>query len=434
MTLAHRWHALTAHPATAPVLAWSYLLMRPFGNSSNLPLLIMAIAAVVLIRRHGRAIWREGIAGYYVLLWLAVWLPMLLSLPDSAKPDKSLGTIAAFVGYGLAGLFLTHALRPEPARVLFLKLSAWLLAFWIVDALFMAAFGFDLLGQKQQATRLQGIFGEDSLKFGLALTMASPLLFDHARRRWPGWAFALIYLGCLAAVLLGQNRESWVVFGLITLAYAVAVARDHGIRPWHALLALAVVGTLGGAAAYHVSPEFAQRVDQSARVFEGSYEAINAASSNRLPLWETAARMALENPVNGVGLRAFRYVYNDYAPPDDPFANRDTGIGAFYAHQIVLEVGSETGALGLIGLVIFYALLIRLWWRADATQRAAMLPFIVSPAAWLMPLNTHTGFYGSFWGPMLWWLIALACAARAAGKDSRPTARAGRQSLADSPR
>jgi O-antigen ligase len=413
MNLARRWHALLAHPATAPVLAWSYLLLRPFGNSSNLPLLIMAIAAAVLIRRHGRAMWREGFAGYYSLLWLAVWLPMLLSLPDSVRFDKSLGTIAAFVGYGLAGLFLVHALRDTKARALFLKLSAWLLAFWIVDALFMAAFGFDLLGQKQQATRLQGIFGEDSLKFGLALTMASPLLFEHARRHWPGWAFALAYLGCLAAVLLGQNRESWVVFGLITLAYAVAVARDHGMPPWRALLALALVGLLGGTAAYRVSPEFAQRVEQSARVFEGSYEAINAASSNRLPLWETAARMAMENPVNGVGVRAFRYVYNDYTGPGDPFYNPDTGIGAFYAHQIVLEVGSETGAIGLAGLMVFYGLLIRLWWRAGAAQRAAMLPFILSPAAWLMPLNTHTGFYGSFWGPMLWWLIALACAARA---------------------
>jgi hypothetical protein len=68
-------------------------------------------------------------------------------------------------------------------------------------------------------------------------------------------------------------------------------------------------------------------------------------------------------PINGVDVRAFRYAYPEFAQPDDPFISIDEKsgrpTGAFYAHQIAVEVTAETGLIGLVGLGLFYALLVR---------------------------------------------------------------------------
>ena len=44
---------------TPEVLAWSFLLLLPFGRSSELPVFIMAILGGVLIWKHGKqAVWQ----------------------------------------------------------------------------------------------------------------------------------------------------------------------------------------------------------------------------------------------------------------------------------------------------------------------------------------------------------------------------------------
>jgi len=127
------------------------------------------------------------------------------------------------------------------------------------------------------------------------------------------------------------------------------------------------------------------------------------------------------HPVNGVGVRAFRYAYTEFAGQCDAMVNPDLKTrkltGAAYAHQIVLEVFSETGLIGLIGLMLFYIALVRAWMRASPTAKNTALPFALAALAWLFPINTHTAFYSSQWSQLVWLLLALYCAGLWAGQQ-----------------
>jgi O-antigen ligase len=91
--------------------------------------------------------------------------------------------------------------------------------------------------------------------------------------------------------------------------------------------------------------------------------------------------------------------------------------GAYHAHQIVLEVFSETGIAGLLLWLVGALCAIRAWHRADVPARERALAPALALAAMTFPLNTHLAFYSAWWGLLFWWLIALYCAALAADDD-----------------
>jgi hypothetical protein len=70
---------------------------------------------------------------------------------------------------------------------------------------------------------------------------------------------------------------------------------------------------------------------------------------------------------------------------------------------------SETGLIGLAGLVLFYAL-IRYWRLADHDRRMLALPFAMAALACLFPINTHPPLYSTQWSPLVWLLIAILSA------------------------
>jgi O-antigen ligase len=129
--------------------------------------------------------------------------------------------------------------------------------------------------------------------------------------------------------------------------------------------------------------------------------------------------MVAERPLTGVGPRGFRYVYAAYADPGDPFINDTQDEGAKHAHNHVLEVLTETGLVGVVALLAFYAMLIRGWRQAPPARRAVALPFALALLAVLFPLNSNNALYSSYWSQFIWWLVALFCAALAGTANPR---------------
>lgn len=408
----------------APVLlAWSFVLLLPFGRMSNLPVLIMAILGAVLLWRHGRQLATEGAGRYLGILFLCVWLPMLASVPDSVRIGKSLETVLLFPRLYLAGLFLLWIFREELARRRLLALGAGLMAFWVVDALVQAVTGTDLLGFEQKRERLQGIFGEENLTLGVALATLSPLLLEYVRRNMPAWVLAVAYFATLTVILLSGARTGWQIFALVTLGYFIVLSRgrDVSLRNW--LAGALVVGLAAGAALYFSVPNFAARVDKSLYVFKGDYASVNAASSTRLTLWAGALRIMEHHPFNGAGVRAFRYAYPLYSPPGETLLYPDGAggvVGEIHAHQLLLEVGSETGAIGLIGLAVFLALLLRIPAGRAPQAGAEYWPYWLAVGAWVFPIGTHLAFYSSYWSQVIWWLLPIALAT-CNRRESQPT-------------
>lgn len=365
---------------------------------------IMAILGGILLWKHGRAVAWEGGAKTFSLLFLCIWVPIALSVPDSLWFKKSLSTALTFPRIWLAGLYMIWMLREPLARERLFKLSAWLMVFWVVDALIQAIVGYDLFGHAYPE-RLNGLYGPTNWKLGLTLAMLSPIVWEYFSRDGARWKLALAWLGTAAVVLLASNRESWIVFTVATVIWTWVYARRLGFSPLRLMLPIAVVSVIAGAAAYQVNPKFAKRVDLSAAALDFSYAGLETASSARMHLWSNALRVIESHPVNGAGARAFRYAYPEVAEPGDIFLSSD-GTGAIYAHQLLLEVGSETGLIGLAGLLAFFIIFIRSGRElsGDPLAWAAWLGAL----AWLFPVNTHTGLYSAYWSLLIGWLTAAS--------------------------
>jgi O-antigen ligase len=281
----------------------------------------------------------------------------------------------------------------------------------VLDALVQAATGTGL-GGSWSSDRLSGVFGDDNLKLGPVLAVLSPLALECAWRRYGRVALAATWVALAVAILLAGSRAGWVSFALVSLAFCWRAAGD--VRRFAATLAVAVVSIAAmAAAAYGLSDRFAARVDRTGAAGSADERGIDFALAGRLPIWHTALGMAAAHPVNGVGVRGFRYAYKDYAEAGDPWLDPATGRGASHPHQLLLEVLAETGGIGLLAWLAGAWLAFRAYLRAAAPVRARAFAPGLALGAMTFPLNSHFAFYSSFWALLFWWLIALYLAALA---------------------
>jgi O-antigen ligase len=273
----------------------------------------------------------------------------------------------------------------------------------VFDALIQAVFGTNLLGY-DYPERLNGLWGPRHWKLGITLAMLSPIVWEYFSRHGTKWQLALAWLGTAAVVLLASNRQSWVMFAVVNVLWIWVYARRLGMHPAKLLLPLVLVAGLAAGSAYQINAKFSKRVDQSLAALSFSYKGLDQASSARVHLWDNAITVMENHPLNGAGVRAYRYAYTRYAAKDDPYVS-DEGVGMLYAHQLLLEVGSETGLIGLAGLLVFLLIFLR------AGRGASVHPLTwaawLGAFAWLFPVNTHTALYSAYWSLVLGWVLAV---------------------------
>ena len=125
--------------------------------------------------------------------------------------------------------------------------------------------------------------------------------------------------------------------------------------------------------------------------------------------------MFVDNWFVGVGPRGYRYAYANYAVEGDFWLDRN-GVGQTHPHLLLLEVAAETGVLGLIGLMGFYAKL----GRELVARCAQAIPIwlLCAAIAWF-PLNAHLAFYGSYWSTLIWLLVPIGLAGDAVEATDR---------------
>ena len=388
-------------PAFPQMLLLATLVLLPFGVAPELPVLIGAVLGLVAMVR-GRINWQRPGVRLAVVLGLGYWLPQFLSALDSVAASKSWMEVALDLRFLPFLLYLANARCTAREAQLLTGGIALVVLFWCADALLQVLTGYSMAGAAS-GDRLSGIFGAGNLKLGGVLAVLAPFAMVEAWRR-SGWeVLALVTLALMVVILLAGARAAWFGFALgAAVVFWQVLGRRRALL---AFVALALAAVLIGVAGYAGSERFALRVDRTAAVVAGDRAALDHALSGRLVIWETALRMGVAHPVNGVGVRAFRYAYPDFAAPHDQFL--ENGHGAYHAHQIVLELWSETG---LVGLGIWLTAIILAWkasLAASTSARSQALPATIALGVALFPLNTHYAVYSGFWGLLLLWLIAV---------------------------
>ncbi len=416
-----RLRALLLSPLT-PI--WLVVFLLPFGRSSELGTLLCMLGAVILIVRDRHALAGHPGARLALWLWAAYFVAALVSAPDAIDPARSWGDVAAYLRFAPLAVYVCFAVRREGRLNALYFATGIVAALWALDAWVQALTGFSL-GGPAEAHRVSGIFGAGNLKLGPVLASLAPFVLWAARRHFGRTGLIVAMLFLLGPILLAGSRAAWITYGVALLAFFWIETRSPlKFAGW--ILAGCAVTVLAAGLAWKTSPRFEARMDRTLTALQDTRHAVNYATSGRIDIWRVATKMIAAHPVNGVGVRDFRHAYPHYARSGDPFLDAQAcgpDEGACHPHQIVLEILTNTGAIGLALWLAATGLALRAWRKAGPEARKRAFPATLALAVTVFPLNTHFAFYSAWWGLFFWWLLALWCAALYADvPDSAPVA------------
>ena len=402
-----------------PFVVLAYVALWPTVGPAEAVLSLAAIASMGVLAyrrfRDGTALLSREAWALITVLFFCYWLPEFFSAWDAVDTRRAWREVLVDLRYlpflWLTGIAVAHE---RTRRIVFTGLGVIALC-WALDGLLQATTGYSL-GGRNSSDRLSGIFGADNLKLGLVLATLSPFALEAAARRFhaTGWLLVAGLFGVV--ILLAGSRASWLVFAMV-----LVVSGCRRLGATRLLVAMAAGTLLASALALALSPQFVGRIQRSAEVLNGNRAGLDNALSGRLSIWHAAIGMIEDHPVNGVGVRGFRDVYPEYAARDDFWLS--TGQpGALHAHQIVLEVLSETGAIGLLLWLMGAALAVRAWrWSLPPARRRAAVPALALLVT-TFPFNTSLAFYSTFWGGAFLLLVALFAGSLFALEDDAPPA------------
>jgi O-antigen ligase len=386
---------------------FAFVLLLPFGRLSELGVLLCLLASAIVVIKQPKALWANLKLGFAVPAFACVLLAALISCVGAIDAKESLGGSLALLRF--FGLIIAATLISSTQRARLGRWIAYVLVFWMIDALVQSITGYGLRGAGA-FDRATGLFGQDNPKLGLVLAAMSPLALYYA----PSKRLAVLVIWPLLAlvILLAGARAGWMMFALASLAWIFQLANYQYAKAlrWCGVGLLFV--TMSAAGLYALNTKFASRIERTAQAFQE--KGLDFAMAGRLPIWQTAVEMSKANPINGVGVRNFRYAYPGFASANDPWVQQTPkgAQGATHPHQLLLEILSETGVLGL--LCWLAATIIA--WRAYARANSSAWPWACALCILLFPINTHTAMYSSFWAGVLWFLVAMTSSAWSLGK------------------
>jgi O-antigen ligase len=187
----------------------------------------------------------------------------------------------------------------------------------------------------------------------------------------PSFYFLIAFGLMLAALYASQSRGAWI--GFVAAVIVVSVVRG-GSTTALSIAAVTVLAALGAVGAFQdLLPIITQRFSGALTVLSISDIATaevtdaNFAAIGRLAHWQAALDMWRDHPWLGVGFGNYPVIYPAYAIGRwlDPLG---------HAHNYYLNVGAETGLLGLLAYGIFWLFAFGLAWaavrRSTGFQRA----------------------------------------------------------------
>jgi O-antigen ligase len=398
-------------------LAVAFVALLPFGRLVELPLSIFALSLLVLARSNENRLRIRNASLFVLPLFLCFWIPMVVSSFDSFYPPKSWGSSIAALRFLAAALAMTLLLNTASARERVLRWTAYLLLFWAADAFIQLFFGRDLFGIAMHPDRLNALFVKQYQFFGPTLAMLSPLVLEHARREWRPWAWALSFALLLGAVMIAGMRAGWLTMAVVLVTYMLLMLKRENRELRRSMFTIPALAVVVLAVSYFASPLFQERLDVTRAFTSGSELSKDSSSMERVPIFTTALTMYREHPVNGVGVRAFPKAYMVYAEPGDIHIRKSGGkSGATHAHNVILEIMSDTGTIGLIGLLTAIGFLWLNFRRITPAERQDAFPFALAVLLILFPFNSHFAIYGTYTSSLIWFLIGLWSAALRHGR------------------
>lgn len=378
------------------------IALYPFFGPRLPSALLILLGAWVAWRERG-TLFAVPAQRRWVIVFLLLLVPVLLSVPGSLSLRHSAGVAGALALYFFAGVAVVHSLRSDRDRYWLAKWIGVVMAFWVVDSAIQYVFGRDLFGVPLTTDgRVIGPF---------AASLAQPILLVHFT---PLLAWLLLPVNVALAVLafvvtsvvsmLTGVRTALVWIGVSAAGLFLRMPRWRWKWPAAGLAAMLLALAVG------LSPALQQRLPRITQLQDPSFESIDRILSYRLTIWHTAGNMIQDRPLTGVGAGAFQAAYERYSTrPDDIF--RGGKNKAYHAHQLYVGIAAETGLIGLFALFAVIALCVRWYWQAPAARRDQAWPFALGLVIYAFPINSQSVLYSHRLFPVLLLLLGGMLAA-----------------------
>lgn len=412
----------------APAWVLAFVALWPAPGYAEAVMVLGALVAIVrllLVRfRGGSALLSAPAWALTSVLFFAYWLPEVASVIDAIDHAHALHETLIDLRYLPFLWLVAAAVADERGRRITFAGLAIIFGMWTLDALLQAVtgtsplfWGIDSLkhvisgramcpaGEAATVDRLSGVLGPCNLKLGVVLASLSPFVLYAAGKRLGsmrlgsmGWLIAAAAVGLV--ILLAGARAAWITYALVLL-----------FSGWRVLGAKKLIGVFAfGALALGILtatvPQVRERIVRTTYALTADQQGVDIALSGRARIWGAAACMVREHPINGVGAGEFRMAFPACDP--EPGVVAVWGAGpALHAHQLLLEILSETGSIGLLLWFAGAALAWRAWRYATAEARDRARPAMLALAVTVFPFNTHLAFYSTFWGGVTLLLAAL---------------------------
>jgi O-antigen ligase len=418
----------------APAWILVFVALWPAPGYAEGVLALGALAALFQLAlgrfRGGDRLLSNGAWALTSVMFFAYWAPEAVSAFDALDHGRAWGEAATDLRYLPFLWLVASAVANERGRRITFGGLAIIVLVWTADALAQALsgtsplfFGIDAIKQAvsghgmcsadeiEAVDRLGGVLGPCNLKLGLVLASLSPFGLFAAGRMFGlfGWLIAAAAMGVV--VLLAGARAAWITYAL------VLVFSGWRLLGWKQLLGVFASAVLVVVVLVLVSPQLQRRVQLTTAALAADEVGVDTALSGRGRIWQAAGCMIGEHPINGVGTRNFRDVFPQCDPT--PAIAPAWGHGpALHAHQIVLEILSETGVIGLLLWLAGAALAWRAWRYSPIEARDRARPAMLALAVTVFPFNTHLAFYSTFWGGLTLLLAALYAGSLLARHDA----------------
>jgi len=397
------------------ILALLLVFWSPFVGGPRLFSVLLAVMAGWLVYRERAALFARPAMKRWSMIFLLLWIPVLLSVPDSYKLSHSLKIAASLPLYFLAGAALIHSLRRDLDRSWLATGIGLTLALWLVDGLVQYFLGRDLIGVPLMPDgRVVGAFG-DNLHLSLLLAVLAPVGLWLLLPKGALWVIGAYLAGAFVALMSGSRMSLAMLLLVAAGVYWRATWRYK--LPSLIVAAVAAAGLLALAAN---QPLVQERLERTRAIGDWSFTGIDTALSGRLTIWETAGRMLVDRPITGVGAGAFAAAYDRYTTrPDDPFrAGGGFDGGVYHAHQMYVSIAAETGLIGLMSVLTALFLGVKWYFAAPPERRRQAWPFAFGLLVAVFPVNSQPVIYTHWWFPVLLLLLCASLAALDPADDS----------------
>jgi probable O-glycosylation ligase (exosortase A-associated) len=305
---------------------------------------IVTFAGFLVSRERKK--WFEKDPRCYVMLTLA----LLIGMGIIASQDASVRQFSRYLEYVkivAVALFTTAIVTTRERLRVILWIVALSFAFFGVKSGLMG-----LANGGQAIIRGPGGMLADNNDFSLALSMGVPMLF------YLGWSErrkeirkVFFFSLPLTVITVGLTRSRG---GFLSVAGAI------GMLVWRSKNRLAgiLAGFVVAVVALVMAP--AEYKERLLTMLEPSKE---GSAASRLRAWGIATRMALDNPVFGVGMYKFRQHYSQYS------LTSTEGEHIIVAHSSYFQIWAECGTPALL---LYFSLILGSFvtcWRVRAEAR-----------------------------------------------------------------